>query len=101
MIVYAEPQAICEPYYLRNMNMRYQLESKMKQFTLDQFQREAFQNAFTKNISLIQGPPGCGKTFIGEKIAQYMLELFSLRGSTRGLSTGPILLTCFTNHALD
>ena len=102
MIVYTNPQAIYEPQYLRNMNVNAIVESKMNQFTLDDYQRKAFKNAFSKNVSLIQGPPGTGKTFIGEKIAQLMLEMLQKdKTHAEGLTTGPIFLTCFTNHALD
>jgi len=52
---------------------------------------------FKNNVALIQGPPGTGKTFIGVEIVKVMLEIIK---STRS-RTGPIILTCFTNHALD
>jgi len=53
MIVYTNPQAIHEPRYLRDMTTSALVESKMNQFTLDKYQRQAFKNAFTKNVSLI------------------------------------------------
>lgn len=68
---------------------------------LDQNQAKAFRHAFENEISLIQGPPGTGKTFVGDKIVQFMLSHLRGRRSTDALSTGPILLTCYTNHALD
>lgn len=84
------------------MNTNHLIESTIQEFDLDCYQDKAFRNAFTKNISLIQGPPGTGKTFIGEKIAQLMLKMLQKDiNKESGLSTGPIFLTCFTNHALD
>jgi superfamily II DNA or RNA helicase len=84
------------------MNVNALVESRMNEFRLDDYQRKAFKNAFTNNITLIQGPPGTGKTFIGEKIAKLMLEMLQAnKKHADGLTTGPIFLTCHTNHALD
>lgn len=72
-----------------------EIESLLHGF--DDVQREAFVLAFQKQVSLIQGPPGTGKTFIGAKIAKSLLMLKNKFGNIRG----PIILTCYTNHALD
>ena len=73
--------------------------SKINNF--DQRQQEAFLSVFRQSISLIQGPPGTGKTFVGEKIVDFMLQTLKIKKGYCGLSTGPILVTCYTNHALD
>ncbi|XP_078484291.1 NFX1-type zinc finger-containing protein 1-like [Ciona intestinalis] len=57
---------------------------------LDESQKFALQTAITKEIALIQGPPGTGKTYVGLK----MMQLLSLEKH-------PILVVCYTNHALD
>jgi hypothetical protein len=62
--------------------------------TLDESQKKSIQLAFQKNVSLIQGPPGTGKTFVGVHIARILLQL-------KQHHRGPILLICYTNHALD
>ena len=90
------------------------IRSFVAQSTLDPQQVDAFKIAFQKKIALIQGPPGTGKTFIGAQIIKFMLEnlrVDSLSQERRGkivttkkiktLRTGPIMLTCYTNHALD
>jgi superfamily II DNA or RNA helicase len=46
-------------------------------------------------VSLIQGPPGTGKTFLGNEIVRLMLEM------QKDMYAPPIMLTCYTNHALD
>lgn len=46
---------------------------------------------------LIQGPPATGKTYIGEHVVKTLLEL----KKKFNYPEGPIMLTCFTNHALD
>ncbi len=61
-------------------------------FLLDHSQLEAFGAAMTSRVTLIQGPPGCGKTFIGVQIVRALLA------SSR---RDRVLLVCFTNHALD
>lgn len=65
---------------------------------LDPSQLEALKMALTKEVSVIQGPPGTGKTFIGLKI----VEAFLKNRSTWDYSKeAPILVVCYTNHALD
>ncbi|MCJ1422503.1 hypothetical protein MMC29_000383 [Sticta canariensis] len=89
---------------------------------LDADQAEALVAALSKELSLIQGPPGTGKTYIGIKIVQAILANTrpSVEGQqpvprlphqrpaavaqqpvARGPDIGPILVICFTNHALD
>ncbi|CAH4027061.1 unnamed protein product [Pieris brassicae] len=63
-------------------------------FDLDQSQMEAYNFALTKEFAVIQGPPGTGKTFLGVKIASIILKNLSLDGT-------PMLIICYTNHALD
>ena len=66
----------------------------------DESQFEALKMALTKEIALIQDPPGTGKTFLGIRIAQFLLEnRFLWRNSER--NTKPLLLVSYTNHALD
>ncbi|CAB3236602.1 unnamed protein product [Arctia plantaginis] len=61
---------------------------------LDSSQMEAYKFALTREFAVIQGPPGTGKTYIGVKIASTLLRNLSLEGS-------PMLIICYTNHALD
>ncbi|XP_030831537.1 NFX1-type zinc finger-containing protein 1-like [Strongylocentrotus purpuratus] len=66
---------------------------------LDQSQYEAAKTALTKEFSVIQGPPGTGKTYIGLKIVETLLLNREFWSSEDNPS--PILLVCYTNHALD
>ncbi|KAK0044972.1 NFX1-type zinc finger-containing protein 1 [Biomphalaria pfeifferi] len=69
---------------------------------LNESQREAAQMALTKEIALIQGPPGTGKTYVGLKVMETLLanKLVRLKNSL-DRSGDPILVVCYTNHALD
>ncbi len=90
---------------------------------LDSSQCAALYAALTQKISVIQGPPGTGKTYLGLRIVQSLLKnkrfwvdptekrlnarnvrtletRFGLRVDPRGRSS-PILVICYTNHALD
>ena len=65
---------------------------------LDETQLYALQSALSQEMSLIQGPPGTGKTYIGLKIVEALLlnrQIWDPKKSS------PILVVCYTNHALD
>uniref|UniRef100_A0A672NNV5 Zinc finger NFX1-type containing 1 n=1 Tax=Sinocyclocheilus grahami TaxID=75366 RepID=A0A672NNV5_SINGR len=63
---------------------------------LDESQLEALKLALTNELVIIQGPPGTGKTHVGLKIARALLE------NHEAWSNGcPMLVVCYTNHALD
>lgn len=64
---------------------------------LDNSQYMAFKEALTKEFTVIQGPPGTGKTFIGLRIARSIIENLY---ETNKLKC-PIVIVCYTNHALD
>ncbi|XP_077125738.1 NFX1-type zinc finger-containing protein 1-like isoform X2 [Ranitomeya variabilis] len=63
----------------------------------DESQFEAFQKSLTSELSIIQGPPGTGKTYVGLKIVDALLK----NGRTWRQGCNPILIVCYTNHALD
>jgi len=57
----------------------------------------AIKAALTQEFTVIQGPPGTGKTFIGLKIMKTIVSnLYE-----EPFLTKPILVVCYTNHALD
>lgn len=65
---------------------------------LDQSQYTAVQMALTQEVAVIQGPPGTGKTYIGMKIVQTLIRNRAIWDPHKH---SPILIICFTNHALD
>ncbi len=65
---------------------------------LNKAQLKAVYMALSREASIIQGPPGTGKTFIGLKIVQAILQNRSVWDPQ---SNSPILVVCYTNHALD
>ena len=67
---------------------------------LDESQYDAVQTALTSEFSIIQGPPGTGKTYIGLKIVKALLHNRSAWLGFRN-QIRPMLVVCFTNHALD
>ena len=81
---------------------------------LDPSQCEALYAALTRKVAVIQGPPGTGKTFLGLKVVQVLLQncqywrnpaqqaAKELRITKPTKSKpAPILVICYTNHALD
>lgn len=54
-------------------------------------QMRAIQKGLEYKVGLIQGPPGTGKSYVGAILAKI------LTANTRK----PIVVVCFTNHALD
>mmetsp|Transcript_122692 Transcript_122692/g.308566 ORF Transcript_122692/g.308566 Transcript_122692/m.308566 type:complete len:1646 (-) Transcript_122692:74-5011(-) len=67
----------------------------LQSLDIDPSQLAAIQHALTHAMALIQGPPGTGKTWVGLKIVQALLD------NTREVRHSPILVVCYTNHALD
>jgi superfamily II DNA or RNA helicase len=66
--------------------------------SMDESQMNSLKQALTKEFAIIQGPPGTGKTFVGLKVMRALLDNASLRTTT---TRKPILVVCYTNHALD
>ncbi|KAH9515716.1 hypothetical protein Btru_011807 [Bulinus truncatus] len=64
---------------------------------LNSEQLEAVKVALTHQLTLIQGPPGTGKTYVSLKIMRALIENMDVQNP----SNGPILVVCYTNHALD
>ncbi|KAK0051438.1 NFX1-type zinc finger-containing protein 1 [Biomphalaria pfeifferi] len=69
----------------------------LRRQNLNEEQLEAIKEALTRELTLIQGPPGTGKTFVSLKIMRALLENVHNQSS----EGGPILVVCYTNHALD
>ena len=65
---------------------------------LNHSQLEALRTAVTTEFAVIQGPPGTGKTYVGAKIVRCLLENRSQWDPDK---TSPMLMVCYTNHALD
>ncbi|XP_074753638.1 NFX1-type zinc finger-containing protein 1-like isoform X2 [Athene noctua] len=65
---------------------------------LDESQLAAIRLALSREFVLIQGPPGTGKTFIGLKITELLLRN---QGGDACREQPPLLVVCYTNHALD
>ena len=70
-----------------------------EQTGLDTSQLKGIHMALTQEIAVIQGPPGTGKTHIGLKIVEALLSNSTIH-NYYGFRA-PILVMCFTNHALD
>ena len=65
-----------------------------KDSIFDQYQEEAVKECLKNRIGIIQGPPGCGKTFIGIHMLKLLLSLDSLWRPK-------VLVLTYKNHALD
>ena len=68
---------------------------------LDESQYDAVKLALENKLALIQGPPGTGKTYIGVKLVQLLVHNKNLWWHLPGEQKRPILMVCYTNHALD
>eukprot|EP01054_Gregarina_sp_Poly1_P001440 Gregarina_sp_Poly_1__1439@NODE_135_length_13154_cov_22_841446_g120_i0_p1_GENE_NODE_135_length_13154_cov_22_841446_g120_i0NODE_135_length_13154_cov_22_841446_g120_i0_p1_ORF_typecomplete_len1687_score199_08AAA_12/PF13087_6/1_6e47AAA_12/PF13087_6/7_4e03AAA_11/PF13086_6/7_1e46AAA_30/PF13604_6/2_5e09AAA_30/PF13604_6/0_0043AAA_19/PF13245_6/1_1e12AAA_19/PF13245_6/5_3e03Viral_helicase1/PF01443_18/1_4e02Viral_helicase1/PF01443_18/2_8e07Viral_helicase1/PF01443_18/2_2e03ResIII/PF04851_15/5_1e05ResIII/PF048 len=62
---------------------------------LNEMQTKAVELAMKSRVALIQGPPGTGKSYVGCKLMQLLLS------NKEAISKKPILMVCYTNHALD
>ncbi|CAG8458390.1 7466_t:CDS:10 [Acaulospora morrowiae] len=71
------------------------IEDLKARTTLDETQAQALVSALSREVALIEGPPGTGKTFIGVQIMRVLLA------NRKSSKIGPILTITYTNHALD
>uniref|UniRef100_A0A667YEL4 Zinc finger NFX1-type containing 1 n=1 Tax=Myripristis murdjan TaxID=586833 RepID=A0A667YEL4_9TELE len=92
--------SIADPEYKHSIKPFHSLKPeawpRMEELGLDESQMRALQMALTKELAIIQGPPGTGKTYVGLKIAQALLTNEHLWSNGT-----PVLVVCYTNHALD
>ena len=69
--------------------------------SLDASQKNALHSALINELALIQGPPGTGKTYVGVKLIQTLLQNDHFwKHKAQGM-TCPIVVVCYTNHALN
>jgi len=108
--------------YLRNQLPLYDLSALMKQgyeklgekinvtngrwdneeyMALNGSQLKAVKAALTHELAVIQGPPGTGKTYIALKVVQCLLDNTRYWFGADSKLGCPILVICYTNHALD
>ncbi|KAK5661069.1 hypothetical protein OQA88_10959 [Cercophora sp. LCS_1] len=71
------------------------IDTMEAQTGLDRGQCQAMVAALTREFACIQGPPGTGKSYMGVKLLQVLLD------SKTTANLGPIIIICYTNHALD
>ena len=60
-------------------------------------QLKALKIGLENKIALVQGPPGTGKSYIGILLAQILCSNLPKNNS----SVPPLVVICYTNHALD
>ena len=70
----------------------------VKALPLNRSQLEALRTAITTEFCVIQGPPGTGKTYVGTIIVRCLLENRNIWDPQHN---SPMLMVCYTNHALD
>lgn len=78
-------------------------------YKLNHMQHEGFRRALTKELVIIQGPPGTGKTHVGWNIVRALLDNKQYwrkqdnqkEKHYQTSASGPMLVLCYTNHALD
>ncbi|KAI1711480.1 AAA domain-containing protein [Ditylenchus destructor] len=93
---------------------------KAEDWGMDESQFEALKYALSNELVVMQGPPGTGKTFLGLQLTRILLanqEIWNALGNRVALTVDidedafyippadsdhrPILVVCYTNHALD
>ena len=94
---FSEESKYAEKCFLSN-DLKWPNAGDMK---LDDSQYSAIKLALENKLALIQGPPGTGKTFIGVKIVELLIHNKHLWWNKPNDQHRPILMICYTNHALD
>jgi hypothetical protein len=78
-----------------DLNDDFDVKELIKGSTLDEKQAEALVHALSRRLALCQGPPGTGKSYTGIALTRALLA------NKKAADLGPILVVCYTNHALD
>ena len=73
----------------------FEYDALQAETTLDPAQQASVLHALSSELALIQGPPGTGKSYTGIALVKTLLK------SSEDAALGPILIVCYTNHALD
>uniref|UniRef100_A0A914PWH2 DNA2/NAM7 helicase helicase domain-containing protein n=1 Tax=Panagrolaimus davidi TaxID=227884 RepID=A0A914PWH2_9BILA len=73
---------------------------KPDDFGMDESQFNALVYTLTSELAIIQGPPGTGKTYMGLQIAKLLFDNWEIWNPDEEDSR-PMLIVCYTNHALD
>uniref|UniRef100_A0A8C9WG15 NFX1-type zinc finger-containing protein 1-like n=1 Tax=Scleropages formosus TaxID=113540 RepID=A0A8C9WG15_SCLFO len=68
-----------------------------EELSLDYSQLKALQDALTKELAVIQGQPGAGKTYVGLRIIQALVDNAHIWGAG---AASPILVVCPNNHVI-
>ncbi|KAF9942869.1 hypothetical protein BGZ67_009963 [Mortierella alpina] len=63
--------------------------------TCDDTQSQALVDSLCREVALIRGPPGTGKTKIGVDLMRVLTH------NAQCMRSGPILCICYSDHALD
>ena len=71
-----------------------EIEDMLSRSSLDPSQQAALAHALTHRLAIIQGPPGCGKTYVGIQLVKLLLSMSPAPRT-------PILVLTYKNHALD
>jgi hypothetical protein len=73
----------------------FDIKELINKSSLDRKQAEALVHALSHRLALCQGPPGTGKSYTGIALTRALLA------NKKAADLGPILVVCYTNHALD
>ena len=73
----------------------FDMKTLINNSTLDGKQAEALVHTLSQRLALCQGPPGTGKSYTGVALTRVLLA------NKKAADLGPILVVCYTNHALD
>ncbi|RHZ48435.1 hypothetical protein Glove_551g8 [Diversispora epigaea] len=73
------------------------IKTLLNNSTFDETQAKALVSSLCREVALIEGPPGTGKSYVGVGIMRALLA----PENRKATNIGPILTICYTNHALD
>lgn len=83
-------------------SLRAQLDSLVNETTLDKGQLMSFVDSLRYPCHLTQGPPGTGKSYLGVVLVRALMIIRELWvRKTNNLSSPPILVLSYKNHAID
>eukprot|EP01132_Coremiostelium_polycephalum_P006660 gene6660-8239_t len=93
-------ETCCQPFPDANYARQKMTPPYFENWKLNESQRKAIETAANQRLTLIIGPPGCGKTYTAIHLIRFLIHMYQLREPSLK-KRYKILATAYTNVGVD